>query len=363
LVLNPDRSPVAEFPGNVSLNGNYIQDLGGIADCGPNQYITGDGSCRYDQDTSTPDNQTLSEVLDEGNSAESSRITGLADPIDAQDAATKSWVDDNDDNTNAQTECSGSQYLTGGGNCRYDSDSTVNGCNGCLSIGNEVSDPGGLADGDDYEPDTNAATKCSGSDTYLAGDGTCQPDSSGTGGDGYLPEDPATSDLDINGNSIENANTVKTSQLTISGVGTIKGDSYDRFNIERPINMNDWSIVNAHQFEGVTARLGYIMLDDSLADNVDYNIRSPQGEIDISSKVNMKGNRITNLATPTNPSDAATKEYVDNNAGKGSIAFKNCYVVDYLDSSNNCDAGEVVTDVGYWYDSVTSITCCDIYIK
>ncbi|MCJ7450551.1 MAG: hypothetical protein MUP58_02315, partial [Candidatus Nanohaloarchaeota archaeon QJJ-9] len=40
LVLNPDRSPVAEFPGNVSLNGNYIQDLGGIADCGPNQYIT-----------------------------------------------------------------------------------------------------------------------------------------------------------------------------------------------------------------------------------------------------------------------------------------------------------------------------------
>lgn len=39
--------------------------------------------------------QTLAEVLDEGNDADGASITGLADPTDDQDAATKKYVDDN----------------------------------------------------------------------------------------------------------------------------------------------------------------------------------------------------------------------------------------------------------------------------
>jgi uncharacterized protein (TIGR02145 family) len=43
------------------------------------------------------DNQTLSDVLTSNTSAGNNKITSLADPTNAQDAATKKYVDDNDD--------------------------------------------------------------------------------------------------------------------------------------------------------------------------------------------------------------------------------------------------------------------------
>jgi hypothetical protein len=56
--------------------------------------------------------------------------------------------------------------------------------------------------------DTNADTECSGTDTYLSGAGTCETDDTGSGGDGYLPDDPATSNVDMSSEDIDNVDTI-----------------------------------------------------------------------------------------------------------------------------------------------------------
>jgi len=61
------------------------------------------------------------------------RIINVSDPVDPQDVATKSWVNENDDFEKD----------------RYDEDTTIDGCDNCLEIGKEVIDTGGLKDGDD----------------------------------------------------------------------------------------------------------------------------------------------------------------------------------------------------------------------
>lgn len=59
-------------------------------------------------------------VLGTALSGGGNKITNLADPSNAQDAATQSWVNSNDDNTDASSECSGSKYLAGDGTCDSD---------------------------------------------------------------------------------------------------------------------------------------------------------------------------------------------------------------------------------------------------
>lgn len=58
-------------------------------------------------------------------------------------------------------------------------------------------------DGSYYLDDTNAQTICSGS-RALTGDGNCM---NVGGSDGYLPDDPATSNVDMNGNQIDDVGT------------------------------------------------------------------------------------------------------------------------------------------------------------
>ena len=66
----------------------------------------------------TLDNSAFSVVLGVPLSMSSNQISDLADPTDPQDAATMSWVNENDDiepDTNASTECGSEEVLTGAG--------------------------------------------------------------------------------------------------------------------------------------------------------------------------------------------------------------------------------------------------------
>lgn len=95
------------------------------------------------------------DVYSGGIDMHSNQISNLADPSSAQDAATRSWVNNNDD----------------------------------------------------YEADTNAGTKCSGSD-YLAGDGTCNVDSYEANTNTQLDDEQPGSDVDLGGFHLRNAGSV-----------------------------------------------------------------------------------------------------------------------------------------------------------
>ncbi|WP_414836480.1 beta strand repeat-containing protein [Candidatus Nanohalococcus occultus] len=62
--------------GSLELNNNNINGIGGLQNCGSNEFVNGNGNCEVDTDTDTTvaDDQTLSEVLSQGNSAGSNNI-------------------------------------------------------------------------------------------------------------------------------------------------------------------------------------------------------------------------------------------------------------------------------------------------
>ena len=57
--------PVRIVSGDLDLNNNNIDRIGGLQGCGPNQYVNGDGDCQTDD--SGTDNQGIDSVLDNGN--------------------------------------------------------------------------------------------------------------------------------------------------------------------------------------------------------------------------------------------------------------------------------------------------------
>ncbi|WP_414836479.1 hypothetical protein [Candidatus Nanohalococcus occultus] len=54
--------------GDLEMGGNRITNIGGLQNCGSNEFVNGNGNCEEDTDTDT-DNQDLSEVLAQGNTA------------------------------------------------------------------------------------------------------------------------------------------------------------------------------------------------------------------------------------------------------------------------------------------------------
>jgi len=93
--------------------------------------------------------------------------------------------------------------------------------------------------------DPNPVDANCGDNQYLGGDGTChndQTDSGGTGGDGYLPDDPATSNIDLQGNNILNYG-------AIDAEASDNCCSYDVKDIDGDGAGDDWNVEDA-----VTAR-------------------------------------------------------------------------------------------------------------
>jgi hypothetical protein len=74
--------------------------------------------------------------------------------------------------------------------------------------------------------DTNAATRCTGQ-RYLAGDGNCYRDEYGSGADGYLPHDPATSTVNLGGHAITDIDWAGSDAGAGSGLDADRLDAYD----------------------------------------------------------------------------------------------------------------------------------------
>ena len=74
--------------------------------------------------------------------------------------------------------------------------------------------------------DTNAVTRCTGQ-RYLAGDGNCYRDEYGSGADGYLPDDPAASTVNLGGHAITDIDWAGSDAGTGSGLDADRLDAYD----------------------------------------------------------------------------------------------------------------------------------------
>ena len=74
--------------------------------------------------------------------------------------------------------------------------------------------------------DTNAATRCTGQ-RYLAGDGNCYRDEYGSGADGYLPDDPAASTVNLGGHAITDIDWAGSDAGAGSGLDADQLDAYD----------------------------------------------------------------------------------------------------------------------------------------
>ena len=142
------RSPLSQLTleSVTNFTGNDLKDVSNLffsstayvvqANNGDDIVFQLDNSSGVRKDFLTLDNSALSVALGVPLSVGSNQINNLADPTDPQDAATMSWVNANDDvetDTNASTECSTGEVLTGSG-CvsRYTSSS-----DGDSALGNE----------------------------------------------------------------------------------------------------------------------------------------------------------------------------------------------------------------------------------
>jgi hypothetical protein len=92
----------------------------------------------------------------------------------------------------------------------------------------------------------------------------------------------------------------------------------------------------------VNRRLGYDVTGAPVANILGPGVLAPNGAVPMTDDLNAAGNTITNLATPVQPADAATKSYVD--GGRGDMdEIKDLRSVEY----NNIDRNQLLVSTGY----------------
>ncbi|WP_170284058.1 beta strand repeat-containing protein, partial [Flagellimonas olearia] len=257
------------------------------------------------------DDQTLSEVLSEGNSAGTS-ITNVTDPTNAQDAATKNYVDSqitanaadgSETIVNAGTDISVSGSGTSGD--PYVVNSTFTEVDG--SVTNEVNTRFEVSGANLEIEDGNGTLQVPlanlGSDDQTLSEVLSEGNSAGTSitnvTDPTNAQDAATKnyvDSQITANAADGSETIVNAgtDISVSGSGT-SGDPY---------------VVNST----------FVEVDGSITNEI-QDLASVLGE------GNSAGTSITNMTDPTNAQDAATKNYVDSqitaNAADGSETIVN----------------------------------------
>ena len=161
--------------------------------------------------------------------------------------------------------------------------------------------------------------------------------------------------------------------------GTIQGEDLEHsFKIG---SAYDYRFVNVNQVNSITSS----MVVDGTIQGVDlensYRIGSVydsrfvnQAGDSMSGVLNMGGNKITNVGTPTSDTDVTSKVYVDNKINNlnigGSISYVNCQpvdcwyndVVDRRTHPNYCSGDKIVRGL-HATDSTCWMECCDIVVS
>ena len=318
--------------------------------------------------------QDLGEVLTEGNDGGGAAITNIADPTNAQDAATKAYVDaiaDDDitaaslDGSNVLTISEGTTDVTVNLSALVD-DADADASNELQTIsrsGTDVtlSDGGGTVSIADNDNDSSNEIQ------DISTDGTAGDISLSSGSSLTLNVDDADADAT---NEIQDADEVaitdaggnftgtdveaalaelaagSTDDQTISTDGTAGNIGIEDGNsITLNVNDADADATNEIQDISTDGTAGDISLSSgsSLTLNVDDADADATNEIQDLGEVLTEGNdgggaAITNIADPTNAQDAATKAYVDAIADDDITAAS-------LDGSNVLTISEGTTDV------------------
>ena len=84
----------------------------------------------------------------------------------------------------------------------------------------------------------------------------------------------------------------------------------------------------------VNRRLGYDVTGAPVSNKLGPGVLAPNGAVPMTDDLNAAGNTITNIGTPVNSADAATKAYVDSGRG-GNDEIKDLRSVEYNDIASN----------------------------
>jgi hypothetical protein len=217
-------------PGNVlfndtgiNLDNNKIVDIGGLQDCSSNQYVGGNGNCQTDSFEANTDSQDIQ-----------ADRSGDQISLNIDNGSGASFTDNYDPNSDASTECSGTDYLGGDGNCYSDSTGSSTDDQELGVDSTNVDDQISITNGntiaiqdnyepDNYDPNSDASTECSGSD-YLGGDGNCYSDSYEANTDNQDIANVLSKGSDAGGDSINSLSYLNMNGPEDSGVGDINDD-------------------------------------------------------------------------------------------------------------------------------------------
>jgi hypothetical protein len=307
-VVTSDDAGNIDLKGNLNLNANQINNIGGLQNCGNNEFINGNGDCTADSFESNTDTQDLS-------------------------------MNDNTitlDRGGQITIAEGSAF----GAVKLGSDSTASG-RGAVALGRgSGASRGGaialgrssgasffraVAIGESSEATVSNAMALGPSSEAFALDAVALGHSSTASADGAVALGP-----DSEARFGDEAVALGHSSEAFGSDAMALGPDSEAFGSDA-VALGNSSTASAEKAVAIgsfanapnprEATFGALDTDSAgnsnrLDVNVTGNLTVHQntdlkGNLRLNNNINMSGNRITNLSDPTNPQDAATKNYVD----------------------------------------------------